>query len=123
MVLNLANNAIYAARKGAEERKGIDTQARAQAAEHESASPGVWISTHRRDHVVEIRVRDNGPGIPVDIREKIFQPFFTTKPTGEGTGLGLSMSYDIIVHGHGGTLTCSDNPGGAEFVITLPHAV
>ena len=70
---------------------------------------------------VEVRVSDNGNGIPEEIQDKIFQPFFTTKPTGEGTGLGLSMSYDIITKGHGGTLTVESEEGeGSEFTITLP---
>jgi signal transduction histidine kinase len=70
---------------------------------------------------VEISVRDNGGGIPEAIRDKIFQPFFTTKPTGEGTGLGLSLSYDIVTKGHGGTLTCNAEVGkGSVFIINLP---
>ncbi|RMF57408.1 MAG: hypothetical protein D6746_11085 [Bacteroidetes bacterium] len=64
---------------------------------------------------------DNGPGIPPDVRAKIFEPFFTTKPTGSGTGLGLSLSHDIVTQGHGGTLTVESTPGaGAAFVVTLP---
>ncbi len=64
---------------------------------------------------------DNGPGIPVAIQEKVFEPFFTTKPTGSGTGLGLSLSYDIVTQGHGGTLIVESTEGeGATFVITLP---
>ncbi len=71
----------------------------------------------------EIRVRDNGPGIPEAIREKIFQPFFTTKPTGEGTGLGLSLAYDIVTKGHGGTLEAATREGTfTEFILTLPPA-
>jgi signal transduction histidine kinase len=67
-----------------------------------------------------IEVKDNGPGIPEKIREKIFQPFFTTKPAGEGTGLGLSISYDII-KAHGGNIIAENNPeGGAKFIISLP---
>ena len=67
-----------------------------------------------------ISVRDNGPGIPAHIVDKIFQPFFTTKPTGEGTGLGLSMSYDIV-KAHGGELKVETKEGeGSEFVIQLP---
>jgi signal transduction histidine kinase len=70
---------------------------------------------------VEIRVSDNGGGIPDHLREKIFEPFFTTKPTGAGTGLGLSLSHDIVTQGHGGTLTMESTMGeGATFVITLP---
>ncbi len=73
------------------------------------------------DGQVEIRVGDNGPGIAQEIREKIFEPFFTTKPAGSGTGLGLSLSYDIVTQGHGGTLTVESTEGeGATFVITLP---
>jgi signal transduction histidine kinase len=79
------------------------------------------VSTRKTDKGVEISVRDNGGGIPDEIRDKIFQPFFTTKPTGEGTGLGLSMSYDIVTKGHGGQLTMKSNIGeGTEFLITLP---
>jgi signal transduction histidine kinase len=66
-------------------------------------------------------VKDNGMGIPEAIRQKIFQPFFTTKPPGEGTGLGLSLSYDIITKGHGGTITVTTKPGEyTEFMISLP---
>jgi signal transduction histidine kinase len=70
---------------------------------------------------VEIRIRDNGPGIPDDIRQQIFNPFFTTKPVGKGTGLGMSISYQIIVEKHGGTIACTSLPeGGTEFAIELP---
>ena len=80
----------------------------------------MWIHTRRTGEGVEISVRDNGGGIPEGIREKIFQPFFTTKPTGEGTGLGLSMAYDII-KAHGGQLTVESETGkGTEFLIILP---
>jgi signal transduction histidine kinase len=73
---------------------------------------------------VEIRVHDNGVGIPNEVRSKIFQPFFTTKPTGSGTGLGLSLSYDIVTKGHGGTLDVESQPGKfTEFRITLPVQV
>ena len=79
------------------------------------------VSTHRVDGQVEIRVSDNGPGIPAEIKDRIFEPFFTTKPTGSGTGLGLSLSYDIVTQGHGGTLTVDSTEGeGATFVIMLP---
>jgi signal transduction histidine kinase len=71
---------------------------------------------------VEIRVRDNGTGIPADIRDKLFQPFFTTKPTGEGTGLGLSISYDIVVQEHGGAIAIDSRPGEfTEFTLRLPR--
>ncbi|MDX1332599.1 MAG: HAMP domain-containing sensor histidine kinase, partial [Robiginitalea sp.] len=72
---------------------------------------------------VEISVRDNGGGIPESIRDKIFQPFFTTKPTGEGTGLGLSLSYDIVTKGHGGTLeVTSQESKGTTFIVRLPES-
>jgi signal transduction histidine kinase len=81
----------------------------------------VTVSTRQVDGHVEIRVSDNGPGIPSEIKEKIFEPFFTTKPTGSGTGLGLSLSYDIVTQGHGGTLTVERGEGsGATFIVTLP---
>ncbi len=71
---------------------------------------------------VEIRIRDNGSGIPADVKEKMFNPFFTTKPAGEGTGLGLSMSHDIIVKQHGGTIDVDTGPGEyTEFRIVLPR--
>ena len=70
---------------------------------------------------IEIRVKDNGPGIPEEVCEKIFEPFFTTKPAGAGTGLGLSLSHEIVTKGHGGTLVVESREGeGATFIITLP---
>ena len=79
------------------------------------------VSTHDLGEAVEIRVRDNGAGIAPEIRDKLFQPFFTTKPTGEGTGLGLSISYDIVTQQHGGTITVDSEPSGfTEFVVRLP---
>ena len=75
----------------------------------------------RLEDAIEIRVSDNGPGIPQQVREKVFEPFFTTKPTGSGTGLGLSMSYDIVTKGHGGTMEMESVEGkGAVFVVRLP---
>ncbi|MBN2173875.1 MAG: hypothetical protein JW731_07080 [Bacteroidales bacterium] len=115
VLLNLINNAFYAVTEKAKlNLNGYNSQ--------------VIITTRKLENSVEIRVNDNGPGIPDEIKEKIFQPFFTTKPTGEGTGLGLSMSYDIVTKGHGGTLTVESLPageagvegGGTEFIITLP---
>ena len=71
---------------------------------------------------MEIRIRDNGTGIPLEVKEKMFNPFFTTKPAGEGTGLGLSMSHDIIVKQHGGTIEVDTQPGSfTEFIIALPR--
>jgi len=90
--------------------------------EHRSnGAPKVTVSTTRIDGQVEIRVSDNGPGIPEKVRARIFEPFFTTKPTGSGTGLGLSMSYDIVTKGHGGTLeVVSEEGAGATFIVRLP---
>lgn len=108
VLLNLINNAFYAVDKKA--KKGI-----------EAYNPEVLITTKSLKNSIEISVKDNGDGIPDSIKEKIFQPFFTTKPTGEGTGLGLSLSYDIITKGHGGTLTVNTKEGeGTEFITQLP---
>ena len=108
VLLNLLSNAFYAVRQ---------RQQRGAA----GYSPTVRVSTRRVGDEVEIRVRDNGGGIPESVKQKIFQPFFTTKPTGEGTGLGLSLSYDIVTQGHGGTLTVDSHEGqGTEFLIRLP---
>ena len=79
-------------------------------------------STKKINDKVEIRVKDNGNGIPQRVIDKIFQPFFTTKPTGEGTGLGLSMSYDIITKSHKGEIKVETKEGeGSEFIIVLPQ--
>ena len=84
--------------------------------------PSVIASTRDRGERVEIRIRDNGTGIPLEVKEKMFNPFFTTKPAGEGTGLGLSMSHDIVVKQHGGTIDVETEPGAfTEFIITLPR--
>ena len=93
VLLNLYNNAFYAVQQ---------RQKRAEV----GYEPTVWVSTRLNGTTtMEICVRDNGTGIPDAIKAKIFQPFFTTKPTGEGTGLGLSLSYDIVTKGHGGTMS------------------
>ena len=82
------------------------------------------MTTRAVGDAVEIRVRDNGTGIPADIRDKLFQPFFTTKPTGEGTGLGLSITYDIVTKAHGGTIAVdSEVDEFTEFVVTLPRGM
>lgn len=116
VILNLITNAFYAV---TERKKEADA----------GFKPTVTMSTRfcpsgkgqRGEDKVEIRVKDNGNGIPQKVIDKIFQPFFTTKPTGEGTGLGLSMSYDIVTHGHGGELRVESEEGkGSEFVIVLP---
>jgi signal transduction histidine kinase len=115
VIINILNNAMYALRTRYE-------QVSQQDPESQKFDGIVHVCTLHKEQLVEIRIRDNGPGIPEDSRNKIFQPFYTTKPTGEGTGLGLSISYDIIVKGHGGELFVEPRSSGAEFVIRLPIA-
>jgi len=106
VLLNIYNNAFYAV---SEKKKQVNN----------GYEPTVSVSTKKTIGKVEIRVRDNGNGIPQKIVDKIFQPFFTTKPTGQGTGLGLSLSYDII-KGHGGEIKVQTTEGeGSEFIIRL----
>ncbi|CUT13650.1 Adenylate cyclase EC 4611 [Bradyrhizobium sp.] len=108
--LNLISNGFYAAAK------------RKETAD-ENFEPILSAVTRSLGNKVEIRFRDNGTGIPPEVRKKIFNPFFTTKPAGEGTGLGLSMSHDIIVKQHGGTIDVATEPDAfTEFVITLPRS-
>jgi signal transduction histidine kinase len=109
VLLNLFNNAFYAVQQ---RQKTVP----------DNYQPTVWVSTALIDpNTVELRIRDNGTGIPSDLVSKIFQPFFTTKPTGEGTGLGLSLSYDIVTKSHQGSLSVSSTEGeGTEFVSRLP---
>ncbi|MFD1470603.1 ATP-binding protein [Hymenobacter caeli] len=107
VLLNLFSNAFYA------------VQQRQRAGEA-SYQPTVGVATRRVGNAVEVRVSDNGTGMPAAVQAKIFQPFFTTKPTGEGTGLGLSLSHDIIAQGHGGTLRVESQSGqGTTFFISL----
>jgi len=109
-LLNLISNGFYAAT-----RRKVETG-------DESFEPVLSASTMNLGKTVEIRIRDNGTGILPEVREKMFNPFFTTKPTGEGTGLGLSMTYDIIVKQHGGRIDVETEPGVfTEFIITLPR--
>ena len=83
--------------------------------------PTVSVSTQHLDNQIIIKVKDNGIGMSESIKAKVFQPFFTTKPTGQGTGLGLSLAYDIVTKGHGGTLeVVSTEEVGTEFIIHLP---
>jgi signal transduction histidine kinase len=85
--------------------------------------PTLVASTRNLGDRVEIRIRDNGTGIPPGVKERVFNPFFTTKPAGEGTGLGLSISYDIIVKQHGGSIEVVTEPGeSTEFRIVLPRS-
>ena len=117
VLLNLYNNAFYAAPLPPPDKIGIDAGGFSDHAyKHE---PTVWVTTKKEGDKVLITVKDNGPGIPQNIVDKIFQPFFTTKPTGVGTGLGLSLSYDII-KAHGGEMKVDSREGeGAEFIIQL----
>jgi signal transduction histidine kinase len=116
--LNLFNNAFYAV---TEKRKGLLSPEGGNPRPQKEYEPTVSVSTKKVNGKIEIRIRDNGNGIPSEILDKIFHPFFTTKPTGEGTGLGLSLSYDVI-KAHGGELQAINLPGGegAEFIILLP---
>ena len=110
--LNLVSNGFYAAKK------------RAQANGSGGFEPVLLVATKEAGDAIEVRVRDNGTGIPPEIRDKLFQPFFTTKPTGEGTGLGLSISYDIVTQEHRGTITVDSEVGQfTEFKIRLPRGV
>ena len=107
-MLNLINNAFYAV----SQKKQLNQHA---------YEPEVSITTRKIGNKVEIRVKDNGTGIPAAIKEKIFQPFFTTKAAGQGTGLGLSLAYDIVSKAHGGDLKVETIEGeGSEFIVTLP---
>ncbi len=108
VLINLFGNAFYA----------VNQKAKADGSDYK---PTVEVSTARENGSILIKVKDNGDGIPDAIRDKIMQPFFTTKPTGEGTGLGLSLSYDIVVKGHGGSIDVATKEGEfTEFVVTLP---
>jgi two-component system, NtrC family, sensor kinase len=108
--LNLFANGFYAANK------------RQRETNDDGFTPVLSVTTRELGEAVEVRVRDNGVGIPDDIKDKLFQPFFTTKPTGEGTGLGLSISYEIVTQGHGGTITVASDVGEfTEFIISLPR--
>ena len=104
-----ANNAFFAVTSIPEEQRD------------ENYKPLVTVSTKNLKNQAMISIKDNGPGIPEDIKDKIFQPFFTTKETGKGTGLGLSLAYDIVTTGHGGAIELNTELGkGTEFVIYIP---
>jgi signal transduction histidine kinase len=116
VLLNLINNAFYAVAERSRSTVGAPL-----AGAHVPYQPTVTITTRKLADAIEIRVQDNGNGIPDAIKDKIFQPFFTTKPTGQGTGLGLSLAYDIVTKGHGGSLAVESTPGdGTSFVIRFP---
>jgi len=110
--LNLFSNGFYAATK--RQREGGNS----------NFKPTLKVSTRDLGDAVEINIRDNGVGITPEIKDKLFQPFFTTKPTGEGTGLGLSISYDIVTQEHGGTISVDNQVGEfTEFTVRLPRAL
>ena len=112
--LNIVNNACYATH---ERKQQADTRG------EQGYAPTLQVTTRNLGDVVEVRIRDNGNGIPPEIRDRIFNPFFTTKPTGLGTGLGLSISHDIIVQQHHGQLEVNSEPGRfTEFIVRLPRA-
>jgi len=116
VVLNLINNAFYVV----DEKKKQTGDARPDDPDGWGYEPTVTVSTIKMNSKVEVKVKDNGNGIPQKVLDKIFQPFFTTKPTGQGTGLGLSLSYDIV-KAHGGELKVETKEGeGSEFSIQLP---
>ena len=106
--LNIYNNAFYSLSEKMKKQAG-------------GFEPLLFLSSRKSDHKTEIHIRDNGIGIPQKNIDKIFQPFFTTKPTGQGTGLGLSLAYDIITNEHEGSLRVESVEGeGAEFIIQMP---
>jgi len=107
VILNLINNAFYAVNE--KQKQGLN-----------GYGPSVVLITTKQNGKVEIKIKDNGNGIPQKVLDKIFQPFFTTKPTGQGTGLGLSLAYDIV-KAHGGEINVETREGeGSDFVIQLP---
>ena len=106
VILNLINNAFYAV---SEKKKQADN----------GYEPTVTVATAKENGKIEVKVKDNGNGIPLNVVDKIFQPFFTTKPTGQGTGLGLSLAYDIV-KAHGGEIKIETKEGeGSEFIVVL----
>ena len=110
VLLNLVTNGFYAATKRSKENGAVPYE------------PTLSAATRNLGDRVEIRVRDNGSGIPPEVKTRMFNPFFTTKPAGEGTGLGLSLSHDIVVKQHGGTIEVETQPGAfTEFIVTLPR--
>jgi two-component system, NtrC family, sensor kinase len=110
-LLNVISNGFYAATRRRAETNGGDYE------------PTLTASTKNHGDRVEIRIRDNGTGMTPDVKEKMFNPFFTTKPSGEGTGLGLSISHDIIVKQHGGSIEVDTQPGEfTEIRVILPRS-
>jgi signal transduction histidine kinase len=108
VLINLFNNAFYSV-------------SRKQKLLNGDYQPAVWLRTKKLNNIIEIVIKDNGLGISERVKDKMFQPFFTTKPTGEGTGLGLSISYDIVTNEHGGEFKVKTKEGEyAEFAVLLP---
>ncbi len=108
VLINVFNNAFYA----------VNLKLKANGPQF---NPEIKVSTALNKKLIEVKVWDNGTGIPKDIKNRILEPFFTTKPPGEGTGLGLSLSYDILVKGHGGKITVDSKEGEySEFTISIP---
>jgi signal transduction histidine kinase len=106
--LNILQNACYAVHK---KHQHAPTTYR----------PTVWVTTECQQYAAVVKIRDNGPGIPPDIQERVFEPFVTGKPVGEGTGLGLSIAHQIVTQEHNGTLEVISAENGAEFIMTLPY--
>jgi two-component system, NtrC family, sensor kinase len=112
VLLNLFNNAFYAVHQRQQLSESLKLS--------ESYTPAVFLTTQLIDNQIVIKAKDNGTGMSESVRAKVFQPFFTTKPTGSGTGLGLSLAYDIVTKGHGGALEVVSTEGvGSEFIIQL----
>ena len=125
VLLNLINNAFYAvaerSRSTVHQWASVGVTSSHADTTRASYQPTVTVSTQKSNNQIIVKVKDNGTGIPEAAKVKIFQPFFTTKPTGQGTGLGLSLAYDIVVKGHGGTLEVETKEGeGTEFILKLP---
>ncbi|MFW5955756.1 MAG: sensor histidine kinase, partial [Rhodothermales bacterium] len=119
VLINLLSNAFDAVHE-----RTTSPEERHDGAASSKYSPRVEVATRCLKTAVEIRVSDNGPGIPEEVKSRIFEPFFTTKQAGQGTGLGLSMSYDIVTKGHGGSFDVASAPGeGTTFVLRLPTSV
>jgi signal transduction histidine kinase len=120
VLLNLITNAFYACTERSRMIKAEKNNPAGTTHHEQNYEPTVTLTTRKQNGKVEIIVKDNGNGIPQKVIDKIFQPFFTTKPTGQGTGLGLSLSFDIV-KAHGGELTVETKEGeGAVFIIRLP---
>jgi two-component system NtrC family sensor kinase len=121
VILNLINNAFYAVSERLRQTQPDSAyEPTVVVTTQFSLSTGRGMSEGQGEGKIEIIVRDNGNGIPQKVLDKIFQPFFTTKPTGQGTGLGLSLSYDIVTKAHGGTIEVKSTENGSEFIVKLP---